>query len=696
MYSTTITCTKSRYGWKSDAQAAGGSTCYAGKVWNGSATRHYDSSLRFIPPSSPPWGNYPIVISKITLTTTKKSGTLSNLYTYLSTTEASYPGSFTAIPNKSIASFNSGTITITDSDALAQINKYLVNKTTFFLHINRSIDGGTFYGGGDSKRPYIVIEWDYAASSGSLNTTSFTAGSSVNLTLNVKGTGYHHRIDCYINGALAFENLKFNNQDLTTATPLTPGEYTSSVKFSPTVNEINKWFSKTSATSSGYFKITTLKDGAQIGSVEQVPFTISLTKDYCEKNQYLNLKDISFNRRTQNVGVFIANRSYVTVSSGYDKNSGVDIKSMKLTVTNGLLGTKTNETIKSDISLETVISNQPLQATLVVVDSRGLTYSVSGKSDSPKSYSEIQLSNINFYRSDGTKAAVLGSRIGCNFSASFSEIDNNKIVNAHVAYGSKTSEEKSSSSSLNYNSLDLFGGNYNFLTDSAYTLTIYIQDRVTSDQNLYGYEKYSNGYYTYQVNIPKAQYIIHIPQGGNGIAFGTAYTETSNQAYVDLGWPVKNLKVELNSGLKIFGSDAGTEDGFQKAIGGPFLQTGGGTMTGNLTIARSGTSGGIYIKDSTGAIPGALYYNGTNLWIGSTESATAHHNGGTYISTGYNGSKGNDSIYISIPNASNNGASAYKAYHAGNIFYSTANGDAPSSIPGGTAVKGMIWLKPIT
>ena len=62
-----INCTKSRYGWKSDAQAAGGETCYAGKVWNGSATRHYDSSLRFIPPNPAPWGDYPVVIKKVTL-----------------------------------------------------------------------------------------------------------------------------------------------------------------------------------------------------------------------------------------------------------------------------------------------------------------------------------------------------------------------------------------------------------------------------------------------------------------------------------------------------------------------------------------------------------------------------------------------------------------------------------------------------
>lgn len=85
------------------------------------------------------------------------------------------------------------------------------------------------------------------------------------------------------------------------------------------------------------------------------------------------------------------------------------------------------------------------------------------------------------------------------------------------------------------------------------------------------------------------------------------------------------------------------------------------------------TKGGIY--SSTNGVPTGrtsipmIYHNGSNMWIGAASGSTPQFNGVLYISSGYNtsSSKGNDSIYISIPKDDNSGAKGnYKVLHSNN------------------------------
>lgn len=90
----------------------------------------------------------------------------------------------------------------------------------------------------------------------------------------------------------------------------------------------------------------------------------------------------------------------------------------------------------------------------------------------------------------------------------------------------------------------------------------------------------------------------------------------------------------------------------------------GGTLSNNLYL--SATNKGYYLKDSTGYQYPGVYDNGSNLWLGSTATASQHHRGQTYISAGHNGTTGNQTIYISVPNVANNGGTNYAVLHAGN------------------------------
>lgn len=75
----------------------------------------------------------------------------------------------------------------------------------------------------------------------------------------------------------------------------------------------------------------------------------------------------------------------------------------------------------------------------------------------------------------------------------------------------------------------------------------------------------------------------------------------------------------------------------------------------------------LYTTDSANFIYPLIVDNGANLWIGSRMTAAQHHTGATFISSGYNGTNGNESIFVSVPNANNDGATNRKVWHEGNL-----------------------------
>lgn len=98
-----------------------------------------------------------------------------------------------------------------------------------------------------------------------------------------------------------------------------------------------------------------------------------------------------------------------------------------------------------------------------------------------------------------------------------------------------------------------------------------------------------------------------------------------------------------------------------------YLPLSGGTITGNIHTEKSNI--GYFMTDSTGNSYPGIYDNGTNFWLGTTATAARHHTGSTFISSGYNAaaSDGNASVFVSVPNASNDGGTNYPVLHSGNF-----------------------------
>lgn len=567
----TIKSTGYRYGYAKDASDAGDNTFYLGKT----NSHTYDSSIAFKNTFS---FGYPIVIKSVTLKTKKKGGSPYNsLNIHLSENKSAYPGGYTKIKSLSGA-FNSNSVIITDSDFLSYIQNYLANGTTFYIHITGSNDGGTLYGYDTSDRPTLDVEWDYAASMGSLDKTSFSVAETVNLTLDVKGTGYTHDITWTVNGIIRRTESNLNNFNI-------PGSYIYNFNLSPSINAIDSWFTIPNKQSSGVITIITKSGGTQIGEATKIYFTIVLTAGYCESSEYVTLDIPSFSLPDQKAepGVFIANRSRVKVTCGLrTESSRLEFSPPKLVVSGGLLGTKTGTD-----TVTTVIGSKALTATYTAVDSRGLSYSTTATSKAPTFYDDITLSDIKFYRTnDQGKEDILGKRIGCSFKVNSPEnVDITEVLVKYSTYSSDLSEFTNP-----YSSTNLFGNDVDFDTSKSYELKIYIKNEITADSSLYGYA--NNGYYIYSVTISKAEYIIHIPEGGRGIAFGTAYTNES-EAVIECGWPIlasKGLEIPYGPNLEytLNFSNYASLTSFHEALGlsGSYLSLSGGTIKGSITLAN--------------------------------------------------------------------------------------------------------------
>lgn len=103
--------------------------------------------------------------------------------------------------------------------------------------------------------------------------------------------------------------------------------------------------------------------------------------------------------------------------------------------------------------------------------------------------------------------------------------------------------------------------------------------------------------------------------------------------------------------------------------------------------------GGYYLRDSTDTRYPGIVDNGTNLWIGARQAGATHHTGKTYISSGHNGTSGNGSIYVSVPNATNTNATDYAVYHEGNKPLLTSLSGVLATSHGGTGSDGYGSVK---
>ena len=184
--------------------------------------------------------------------------------------------------------------------------------------------------------------------------------------------------------------------------------------------------------------------------------------------------------------------------------------------------------------------------------------------------------------------------------------------------------------------------------ESIYLLKFYIYD----------YPKYRKNEYT----IYSASYIIHIRKGGKSLGLGAAAKETEETIYC--GWDL-NLKNPLKA--KFGGTESSTFQGLAQKLSSYLLPIEGGTLTGNLTIAKNKT---IYLTSSNEKF--SALYAGTNFYVGLGALDSIQKHGKTYIGLGGTTTNGvyspNTNLYLQQSPTTEKGSDGktYTVLHSGN------------------------------
>ena len=667
---TILYCTGGGYAWQTSTKGASngaGNSFYMGNVWNGDDHRNYNSSMGFTCSPSNFGNGLPIVITKISATAeVKKFAPSKPLKIYINDiygpyhsqyNEKGYLGESGVNGNNFSFSFERNNNTVEIFNTLAS---YLQTGTTFYVHWWNSSGntggngtGGIAKGFSEYKTP-LEITWEYAATDGSLNSTSYNTGATATLTIKPQDSTFKHDITWKINGYTI---------QTTTKAPASTKDFTCS--FSPNSEQIDTWFGSSAKSRTGTVSIITYSSsGLNLGTVTK-SFTLNLAKETCIStgNIIFNSSDMSLSP-SNNVALgsnYVVGKTNIKCTGKYTNNSKANISRFYVSLSGGITSHNLSLDENSGVSVSaitsyTISSQKNISVVFTLIDSRGLTFTHTKtiSVSNIKTYSPPVIKNISFFRTKDGKENIEGTNLGGQFEI----ILDSKFISTNTLKEVKIS---STSTSIDLDSFPSPSGstysfeNMSFLsnlsTTSSYEITITATDKLgISTSSIF--------------NLGTSQYIIHIPSGGKGLGFGA----TAENGCINLGWPIKGLKIAGEEGTYLDLSQISSLDGFNKVLGGPFLPISGGTLTGDLKI----TDGKSICSQNGALILGYSATQGTQ--IGAPVGKTTIRGEGLL--------------------EHDNGFTGYKIATIGlNIFY--AEDDGTGKPKNHSSTEGMIWLCPV-
>lgn len=494
-----------------------------------------------------------------------------------------------------------------------------------------------------ASKPTLTLTYVPSISTGTITTSTPRIGSAINLTIKRNLNTYTHKVEWVINGV-----VRQTNNNITTST-----------SFTPSIGSTNVYLGSSTATSaSAKCIITTYSDAKVEMGKSEVPFTLYMAS--APSINWTTAPSISSTHTASN-GKYISGYSKVKINAGaVSFNDGSVLTGYRFRMSDcginiNITQTSVEYTTSSFLSTKT---DANFSVYVSIKDSRGRYSSEKKLTGLCYAYTSPVLINNNIYRTAAQNSAAvdeMGTYLIVKGNYSYTSIGGWNSIQSVVV------TDVSSSPTLTFSSFSSDGYNFSFgsnnkvKAESSYSIKITITDKLSSTP--------------ITISIPEGRYLIHIPRGGKGIGIGT----TGQDGCLRLGWPIKDLSIMDKNGNVIYDfSGVVSQDGFMGELGGPFLPISGGLLTGDLKI----TDGKNICSQNGATIFGYSESKGTR--IGAPVGKTTIRGSGFL--------------------EHDDGITGYQIATIGkNIFYSTANTDGtPSSIPGGTAIKGMIWLKPIT
>ena len=484
-------------------------------------------------------------------------------------------------------------------ERIDEINQWCKEGTQFSIYFgiddNNGRYGLQYYGFSVSGAPFLTIEYQPSASTGTISNNP-KIGSSFTVYINkVSGTSYTHKIKI----SSSISDTSISSSMLSTSI--------TSQNFTISATDTLKWISSSATSQRANCLIETYSNGTKIGNYS-FEFVLSIA----------DILDVTWNTYSITATSYVNGYNYLISGQNYP------IINLKATATNGSTITKYRLEINScgvvlnkiydatsgslnvtlnDIKAPYTSSDANFIIHAYAINSLGVESSFKEISKLCYAYA-LPSTILNPIRASDEKGTedINGTYIYNNTELNYTSINGqNSITGVTVEIEKLTTSIMSRQSYLTFYASGA-------KTESEYNITVTIQDRVSTN--------------TIKSKIPSSNFLIHIKKGGKSIGIGSA---AGDDETIKLGW-----KLLVNNGIEFYntkgeiaplspasgGTGVSSYEGLKEILGINnlnYLQLSGGTLSGDLSI-----NGALSTTDSNKAITlmgNNFTYNGGDVLV---------------------------------------------------------------------------------
>lgn len=486
-------------------------------------------------------------------------------------------------------------------DSLELINNYCKNGTQFSIYFgidsNEGKYGLQYYGFSVSGAPFLTIEYQPSASTGTISNNP-KIGSSFTVYINkVSGTSYTHKITI--------------SSSISTTTSISSGILSTDItsqNFTISAANTTDWINPSATSQRANCLIETYSNDVKIGNYS-FEFVLSIA----------DILDVTWNTYSITASSYINGYNYLI--SGYNypmvnleatATDGSTITKYRLEINScGVVLNKTYDVASGSLSVTLNDIKAPYtssDANFIIhayaINSLGVESSFKEISKLCYAYA-LPSTILNPIRASDSSGAedINGDYIYNNTALNYTSINGKNSIT-----GVTVKIEDTTISTVSYTQSDLTFYKSGASTESEYNITVTIQDRVSTN--------------TIKAKIPSSNFLIHIKKGGKSIGIGSA---AGDDETIKLGWKLLVKKgiefYDTNGNLiplspKSGGTGVSSIEGLKTILGINnlnYLSLTGGTLSGDLSI-----NGALSTTDSNKAITlmgNNFTYNGNDVLV---------------------------------------------------------------------------------
>lgn len=487
-------------------------------------------------------------------------------------------------------------------DSLELINNYCKNGTQFSIYFgidsNEGKYGLQYYGFSVSGAPFLTIEYQPSASTGTISNNP-KIGSSFTVYINkVSGTSYTHKITI--------------SSSISTTTSISSDMLSTDItsqNFTISAANTTDWINPSATSQRANCLIETYSNDVKIGNYS-FEFVLSIA----------DILDVTWNTYSITASSYINGYNYLI--SGYNypmvnleatATDGSTITKYRLEINScGVVLNKTYDAASGSLS----VTLNDIKAPYTSSDANFIIHAYAinslGVESSFKEISKLCyayalpgtiLNPIRASDQEGTED-INGTYIYNNTELNYTPINGqNSIQDVTVTIGGLITTILRKKTYLEFYASDA-------VTESEYDITVTIKDKISEN--------------TITAKIPSSNFLIHIRKGGQSIGIGSAASKTEKT--INLGWKLlANKGITLNEALQVESGGTGVNSykGLVEKLKENkllnYLPSDGGTLSGNLSITGNlSINGALSTTDSNKAITlmgNSFTYNGNDVLV---------------------------------------------------------------------------------